>query len=409
MSIERKNNEKDFEYIKRLVVGKLIDKTIDKDFAELSEAIFGEGNQFNSSEVRKRLYGMRRLLEVIEEDSINNISNDELSSELDEKLKEIKLERNKLSVERNEVNKIYREKARIDLRFERLEKAIESLEPVQVPIPYLITEGNKEGILTISDTHFGRITSVKGLRGEILNEYNEDIFEDRMWQVLESTIHIIRKENLEVIRLILNGDLVDGMLRQSQLSQLQYGLVDQTMRFAEFITTWINELSKYCYVEVYSSLGNHDQARVLNAKNGEFPQENMSRIIYWYIKTRLNTNLNVNINENNNEHIFFNIFGLNIMAGHGEEKNIEQALKDYMLLYNERIDLFITGHLHSSYAKSVGLGSLGTSDVECIRVKSICGIDDYSMKLRKSSGAGTSLIIIEECKGKTMTYDINLV
>ena len=48
------------------------------------------------------------------------------------------------------------------------------------------------------------------------------------------------------------------------------------------------------------------------------------------------------------------------------------------------------------------------SDVEFARVKSICSIDDFSTKLRKSSSAGTSLFIIEQGKGKTITYEVNL-
>jgi predicted phosphodiesterase len=35
----------------------------------LSELLFGEGNCFNESEVRKRMYGMKRIIEIIESDS----------------------------------------------------------------------------------------------------------------------------------------------------------------------------------------------------------------------------------------------------------------------------------------------------------------------------------------------------
>ncbi len=70
--LERKNGESDFEYIKRLVYGKLVDKTIDVDYEELSEKIFGEGNCYNSSEVRKRMYGMKYLLDVINNEKFSN-------------------------------------------------------------------------------------------------------------------------------------------------------------------------------------------------------------------------------------------------------------------------------------------------------------------------------------------------
>ena len=49
-----------------IVIGKLVDRTIDDDYAELSERLFGDGNCFNSSEVRKRMYGMKAIIEAIE-------------------------------------------------------------------------------------------------------------------------------------------------------------------------------------------------------------------------------------------------------------------------------------------------------------------------------------------------------
>ena len=47
-----------------IVIGKLVDRTIDDDYAELSERLFGDGNCFNSSEVRKRMYGMKAIIDV---------------------------------------------------------------------------------------------------------------------------------------------------------------------------------------------------------------------------------------------------------------------------------------------------------------------------------------------------------
>lgn len=57
-----------YEDIKQIVNNKLIDKTDARSYEELSELLFGEGNCFNESEVRKRMYGMKRLIEIIEND-----------------------------------------------------------------------------------------------------------------------------------------------------------------------------------------------------------------------------------------------------------------------------------------------------------------------------------------------------
>lgn len=55
-----------YEDVKALVQAKLIDKTDSRPYEALSEYLFGEGNCFNESEVRKRMYGMKRLIEIIE-------------------------------------------------------------------------------------------------------------------------------------------------------------------------------------------------------------------------------------------------------------------------------------------------------------------------------------------------------
>lgn len=60
--------------IKRIVEDKLIYRTEDRGYEELSELLFGEGNCFNESEVRKRMYGMKTLIEVIEAEKMSGVA-----------------------------------------------------------------------------------------------------------------------------------------------------------------------------------------------------------------------------------------------------------------------------------------------------------------------------------------------
>lgn len=68
----RRQSESELDYIKRIVTGKLIDKTIDADYAELAPLIFGQ--QLNSSECRKRMYGIKRLLEVSDNNTLATVN-----------------------------------------------------------------------------------------------------------------------------------------------------------------------------------------------------------------------------------------------------------------------------------------------------------------------------------------------
>lgn len=56
-----------YQDVKSLVENKLINKSDKREFEDLSEYLFGEGNCYNSNEVRKRMYGMKRLIEIIED------------------------------------------------------------------------------------------------------------------------------------------------------------------------------------------------------------------------------------------------------------------------------------------------------------------------------------------------------
>ena len=48
------------------MLGKLVDRTIDDDYEELSERLFGDGNCFSATEVRKRMYGMKAVIDAID-------------------------------------------------------------------------------------------------------------------------------------------------------------------------------------------------------------------------------------------------------------------------------------------------------------------------------------------------------
>lgn len=405
--LKRKDGELKLDYIKRLVYGKLKYKTIDSDYVEIAPHLFGV--ELSACECRKRMYGVLNILEQLEGEVIGNITDEELLDELTMKTLELKKERQKNQTINAQINKNLRIVARNEMTQDLVIQAIEKLEPLVFPKTIIGRSiSMQEAILPISDVHFGKECIIRGLKGEIINEYNEEVYKRRMEQLLLETVRICNKEDIEKLNILLTGDLIDGILRMTQLQKLQYGIMDSAMKLAEHLSAWLNELSNYVNIDIYFCLGNHSQIRPLGSKNGDFSEENMERIIIWYLKSRLENNPNVILHDNEGDFIYFNCKGLNVMASHGEERNLEQAIKDYMLLYGEKIDLFIGGHLHTKENKSIGISHNGLSDVEYCRVKSICSIDDFSTKLRKSSGAGTSIFIIEEGKGKTITYDINL-
>lgn len=432
-NVSKLPKENFLQYLDRLL--ELKDKNeIDLDKSEIYELVFQ--NSLSSCEARKRLYLWRDIKKKAESEGIDingaykmnkeNISNElnknttenkadnninnilDSIRELEEKKIELELERKKLQTEKVEYNKNLREQARIELYLQKLEECISKLNPLELPkIEIKKTENNKVAIVNISDAHVGKEGKVLGLKGEILNEYNFQVFKQRMCKLFEEVLRVIEKENLENIILIAEGDMVDGILRNSQLQSLEYGIIDSVIEYSDFMTLWINKLSEYVYIDYHSAYGNHAGLRLLNAKSAkDFPNENVEKIIDKFLEIRLKDNSNVTIHNNQLPHAYFNVFGLNILATHGEEKNLVQTLKDFRIMYNEEIHMILTGHLHSNSSQDVSVGSLGNCEV--IRVPSICGIDDFSMTLHKTSRASSKILIIEEGIGKTIEYSIYL-
>lgn len=71
-------------------------------------------------------------------------------------------------------------------------------------------------MLALGDFHYGAIWEVKGLRGEILNAYSPEVFEQRMASLLNQARAILVREGVAHVDLFLCGDSLDGMLRASQ-------------------------------------------------------------------------------------------------------------------------------------------------------------------------------------------------
>lgn len=311
-------------------------------------------------------------------------------------------ERKKLQTEKLEYNRWLREEARDELIVEKITDAISSLDPINIPKYKPSIIGSKSWVLAFSDAHFGAELSIKGLYGEIINEYNPEIFYERMNDLFSQVVELIQRENINELYVFDLGDQIDGMLRVGQLMKLRYGVVESTIKYANWLSEWLNELSKYCRVIFRQTNGNHSELRMLGQKKGSFEEDNMGKVIYEFVKVRLNDNPNVGIFQNETGYVFENIQGYNVFGYHGESKKLETTMKDFEKIYKVDIDILIAGHLHHSYSETVGI----CSDV--MRTPSIIGIDDYSMKLHKTSNPGATMFCIEQGKGKTVEYNIKL-
>ena len=406
--IKRGENESLINYFYRITRNR---KELDLSYEQWQELLIGE-NKYSSENCRKAYYIISPLLEILSEDEKNRIvegieSKEEkqnLLNEIERAKIELEKERKKKQTINVEFNKLLRESAREELFYESMERAIKERPLYKIAPPLKINHNNKDGILAMSDFHYGREVSIKGLNGEIINEYNNDIFKKRMHDLLSQTIDICLDRGIEHLHIMNLADCIDGILRVSQLRSLQTGVIDSVIEFCEFLAEWLNALSSYVTIDYYQCWGNHDEIRILTGKKGDFPHENVNKIIMKFLELSLSNNTNVVVHNEDLPFIYFDICGSKVFGYHGEDKNLPKTLKWFEDIYGVNIDYIIGGHLHSQSLETVGMGSY--SDKQAIRIPSICSIDDYSMSLHSSSRAGANIFIFEEGKGKKSTEDI---
>lgn len=324
------------------------------------------------------------------------------SNELNVKLRELEKAKIKLQTEKLEYNRWLREEARDELITEKIIDAIKQYNSLITPEPITINKSPRSAILAFGDEHYGTEFTIYGLRGDIINSYSPEVFEQRMWTLFYKVLDIIEKEDLTVLYIFALGDFTDGILRCSQLMKLRYGVVEGTVKYANFISNWLNELSKYVKIKYQMTYGNHSELRMLGQPKGTFKEDNTGLFVREMINARLENNPNFEMIVNPTGLIFDTIEGFNTLAIHGEVRNMENAIKDFSNTYNTDIRILIGGHMHHYKAETVGINR------EVINVPSIIGIDDFSMSLNKTSNPGATFLIIEKDVGISIEYKIKL-
>lgn len=340
------------------------------------------------------IFGGAFVSEYIKEtESTVNATNGYLAALQMEK-HEIQKEKQKLSDEKREYNRWLRTEARDELILQKIAEEVARLPELPLPQPLdTMFARDKAGILCFADTHYGTEFCIKGLHGETINEYSPEIFEERMEELLYQTISKARRDELTDIYVFSLGDEIDGILRASQLMKLRYGVVESTVRYADYICRWLARLTQDFRVHFCMAYGNHTELRMIGQPKGTFEDDNMSKVIKEFISVRMEGNPNFEMITNPSGLIYDNIMGFNVLGIHGEVKNLATAIQSFSNTYNTQIDVLVGGHMHHYRAETVGVNR------DIISVPSIIGVDGYALQLGKTSNPGATFIIIEEGKG----------
>lgn len=401
LNTQRSENENYISYIKRM--NELcLNKTI--SYSEWADSVLGDKNTYGEENCRKGFYIVNKIFDEIDESV--EISEEDVLKDIEERTFGLIKERKKLQ----RINQQYYENARYlgdhELYVEMVKEAIEGLEPLRiVPTTIKIKEFNSTGLLVVSDVHYGKEFQIKGLFNEVVNEYSPEIFKARMWKLLSDFENDFDFMNIDKLRILDNGDEIEGILRTSGLQKLKVGVIDSALEYAEFMSQWIVEVYNRLQIPVEYSItgGNHDLLRLLTSKK-DFDGENIAKTIHAHIeqrieisklKTQIETGIipKIKIREYSDV-IYDNFYGMNVLSYHGDTKNMKEDIEFFENFYQIDVDILLAGHLHRLSTESIGYGYYG--DREIIRVPSIVGVDDYSKSIRKSSRAGSLFMIFDE-------------
>lgn len=357
------------------------------------------GTEYTESKFRKQRQAFDKMFAANQ----SKFSNDKaILDDIAEQRRELAKERVKLQTEKLEYNRWLREEARDELITEKICDAVNSLVPLDIPEYIAPVHNNRAYALVYGDEHFGVEYELKGLFGDIINAYSPEIFEERMWDLFHQTVEIVQKENIDTLNVFNMGDFNDGILRVSQLMKLRYGVVDGTIKYADFIANWLNELTKFVRVKYQSTNGNHSELRMIGQPKGTFTEDNMGKVVTEFIKTRLKDNPNFTYIENPTGFIYAQLACNTVLGIHGEVKNMKTAIDEFSRIYNVPIQYLLAGHLHHNKTEEIGVNS------EVINVGSIIGVDSYSLSLRKTANASAKLLVFEQAKGKVCEYTLKL-
>lgn len=392
------------EFLKQqldLLSSKKIDPELEwQDVADFRSNFYGELEHRDT--VRK---GSKLLYEYIDAGwNISPASKSEIDFGASSEKIAIQKERYKLQTEKLEFNKFLRELSRDELITEKVIGAINNLEPFKIPEYIKPERNNKSYLLAFGDTHYGIEFEIPDLFGNIINSYSVEIFESRMWNLMNEIIHFVKKENVDELNIWELGDGIQGIIRlNSQLMKLKYGIIESSIMYANFLANWLNKLSEFVRIKFQMVMdSNHNQLRICNAPKNSFDGENMSKVMITLIRERLKNNPNIKIIDNPTG-MNFGLFSTYAVLGlHGEVKKIDAALDDFARSYQTHLDYIIGAHCHHSNSKEVGV------DAEALTIRSIIGIDPYGMSINKTSNAGASLYEFEQTKGLICEHKIKL-
>lgn len=406
MDLSRRQNESPLDYHKRIIYGKLKDKSLgDLDYSELSDYAYGQ--HYSSDVARRMFYGSRRTLDLVANHQKDSHANTSTINELDAKIDEFKREKQKFFDQRREYNKLQAEAGRREHLYDRLADAANNLSETVGDVVHKLVEldtGENEAVLVFSDWHYGMTAH------NAFNTYNTKVCKERVESIVTRAASRIAQNGCSKLHVVVLGDLLNGAIHSSSRVASEELTADQLMQVSEILAQAIIFLSQYVEeTNVYITYGNH--ARTVQSKHDSIHRDNMERLIPWWLGSRVlaeervsGESLNINVApESETEFLLLNVCGHDICAAHGDLDGVKTSPRMLSTLFHKKygkdIEYILLGDKHHRE----DFEELGVTAMLC---GSLCGSDDYANDKRLFSTPSQMLLIFNPDDGLDAEYRI---
>ncbi len=378
-----------------------LDGNNDLDWAEIQAKYNITCNPDTIRKASSTIFGGQFRTEYLKNQIYTNPDEFSREKELDKKIADMRKERMKLQTANIERNRVDRNESRQEMYYEYVGNVCAALPlPEFQPLYYDSTENELEYITTLADIHYGAKFKSEN------NEYSTDIAKERFENLSGYVIDFIQKHKIAKLHIVSLGDLVQGILRVSDLKINDSTVVKATVEISRLIALFLRELSVYTKIEYYHApSANHTQIRPLGTKASEIADEDLEYLIGNYIKdlSAGNERISVHLADEGKQYIEIPIAGNEVIAMHGHQlKNIENSIRDLSMIRRNFIDYLLLGHFHSG--KEIPSFEGCCNDTEILVSPSFVGSDPYSDSLMKGSKAAIKIYGFDSTYGHTETY-----
>lgn len=302
---------------------------------------------------------------------------------------------------------------RQDSRFERFYKMVAE-QIKQLPPPdnlYIKNQdlnlkpntNSREYVLSLADLHIG--ASFEGIN----NTYSIAIVKQRFELLLEKIEEFVTEHHIETLKVISLGDIIQGMLRISDLKLNEAPVVDAFVFACRILADFLNKLSRFCYVEFLQvCYSNHDQLRPLGTKASELSHEDMGKVLFAYLTDTLALNDRIVIKGDvTKDYYEFKIFDFECIAFHGHQvNNLATIAKDLSNKHRKFYDYVFLAHSHS--AKELIDAEGKSHDIETLVAPSFVGSCPYADRLMVGSKAACKIFRFDKKYGHDASFKIIL-